>query len=90
MSDQKQARHNMFNSLILGAKRKGKSREKNEEALEGSEKKKKCMIIPPADSENFEIFFDRSRKSGNTSLRASDVSVLIYQPLAWEEPERAS
>ncbi|CAG8740688.1 1306_t:CDS:1, partial [Acaulospora colombiana] len=60
-------------------KRKEKSREENEEAPEGSEKKKRCIIIPPADFENFETFFDKSRKSGNTSPKASDVSVLVHQ-----------
>ncbi|CAG8738716.1 15106_t:CDS:1, partial [Acaulospora colombiana] len=58
------------------AKRKKKSRGENEEAPEGSEKKKRCMIMPPANSENFKTFFDRSRKSGNTLPRALDVSVL--------------
>ncbi|CAG8744601.1 2482_t:CDS:1, partial [Acaulospora colombiana] len=64
------------------AKRKEKSKGENEEAPEGFEKKKRCMITPPPDSENFETFFDRSRKSSNTSLRVSDVSVLVHQPLA--------
>ncbi|CAG8716221.1 7406_t:CDS:1, partial [Acaulospora colombiana] len=62
------------------AKRKKKSRGENEKSLESSKKKKRCMITPPADSENFEIFFDRSRKSSNTLLRASDVFVLVHQP----------
>ncbi|CAG8739391.1 14673_t:CDS:1, partial [Acaulospora colombiana] len=60
------------------AKRKEKSRGENEKAPEGSKKKKRCMITSPANSENFEIFFDRSRKSDNTSPRASDVSVFVH------------